>query len=285
MNTTENVFYQPYRTSQMWLGNESLEGKRVVLYCEQGNGDVIQFFRYIPALKALGCHITVHCNKALHCILPYLGGVDTWLDKTSPNIPNYDFHVLLLDLPFLLLKNGNIEDWWQARYQDRWLMPEIMTRLPSCPYINFTEKADLETNDFTIGISWEGNPFHPGNDRRNCPVRYFQDLPGVLFCMQKDIYNGDLVEGWSGNLLGIPLNDYTDTMRLINALDVVVSVDTSVLHLSGALGKRTFGVLGHNHDARWGDSEKTCWYPSIKFFRRKEDWSEVFDLIKNEIRP
>ncbi len=283
LKDAELRFYQAYSSSRMWLGQDSLEGKRVIIYCEQGNGDAIQFFRYIPQLKALGCHISVHCNTQLHCILPYVGGVDACLNKTNSDLPDHDYHILLLDLPFLLLEGDkpDITYWWEGRGLWRTTMPQITANVPKVPYIHFAEKADTE--DFTIGIAWEGNPLHPGNPRRNCPVKYFQDLPGTLFCMQKDIYCGDLLEGWTGNLLGVELNDYTDTMRLINALDLVVTVDTSIMHLAGALGKRTFGLLGQFHDIRWGNMEISPWYPTIRFFRREKEWSEVFDRIKNEI--
>ena len=279
MSEIEFESYRPYTDSQMWIGDEPLEGKSVLVYCEQGNGDSIQFFRYLPKLKELDCKVTVHCNKDLHAILPYIDGVDSWLNKTCHDLPDHDFHVLLLDLPFLLLKRRpKIQLWWAGKSQESY-MPEILKNIPSAPYINYQETEDLETEGLKIGIAWEGSPFNPYNEVRSCPVRHFQALPGSLFMLQRDLYNLGLIEGWTGTILGIEMNDYKDTMRLINSVDLVVTVDTSILHLAGALGKRTFGLLAQDHDRRWGEENTTPWYPSVNLFRKKTDWEEVFQSI------
>ena len=101
--------------------------------------------------------------------------------------------------------------------------------------------------------------------------------------MHKEVLCPELCEGWSRDLFGIPIESYLDTARLINSLDLVITVDTSILHLAGALGKKTFGILGYNPDPRWGNSKTSPWYSSLKLFRNKNGWDKVFKALKKEI--
>jgi hypothetical protein len=274
-------YREVHAKSATWTGDESLNGKRVILYCEQGNGDTIQFLRYLPQLIAMGCEIVAHANSSLHVLFRHFGIEKClgWQDQ----IPEHDFHVLMLDLPFLFLKNKpTIQWWWEGTHRESY-MPEIMTNLPLPPYLNYDQTENLETEGLKIGIAWEGNPVNPGNEYRCCPLKYFQNLPGSLFCLQRDVFLPNLYEGWERELLGVKIENYFDTARLINSLDLVITVDTSILHLAGALNKRTFGLLGYNHDPRWADSLTTPWYPSIRFFRNRNGWDKVFKAIKKLI--
>lgn len=258
-NPAMEFYRHVYRHSKKWDGVLSLSGKKVLIYCEQGYGDIIQFLRYIKPLKEQhGCEVTLHIPTSLHPLMPYLEGVDHFLDKQCSILPKHDFHILSLSLPFLL------------REED-----------VSCKAYLFCDKiTDLEEkkDDFNIGIAWEGSPQHPKNFDRCCPLKHFGKLlsPGVnLFMLQNKIHDEQFTEGVDFDIYGVPIENFEDTAALINAVDIVVTVDTSVLHLAGAMGKKTFAVLGANPDPRWDVKE---WYESVVLMKNKS-WEECMLMI------
>jgi hypothetical protein len=266
-----------YRNSTLWLG-EDLKDKRVMLYCEQGLGDNIQFLRYLPRLQARGCQVTVHCPAALHCVLPYMGAT-AWLDKDNENLPEHDFHILSLDLPFVLSKAftttvpGAMQNWWLGGSLEEY-MPEINRDIPQTPYIKFTEKTELPEGP-NIGICWSGNPNHYNDNDRSCNLTEFKKLKGRLISLQVD-YNPKYTAGAEDmELWATEMKDMLDTLRLINAVDYVVTVDTLVMHLAGALNKKTFCLLGDNPDPRWGNN---LWYPSVTFCHK----SKIGEIYKTK---
>ncbi|MCK9458157.1 MAG: hypothetical protein M0R80_00575 [Proteobacteria bacterium] len=258
-----------YRNSQLWLGDD-LKDKRVMLYCEQGLGDNIQFLRYLPRLQALGCHVIVHCSSILHPLLPYAGAKE-WLDKDNEILPEHDYHVLSLDLPFVLSSAfsrstpGAMQRWWMGESLDEY-MPQINKDIPQPPYIHFNEKEELPSGT-NVGICWSGNPNHYNDDDRSCHLKEFKGIKGRLISLQKDICPKWTTGAEDMELLSNGLNDLLDTMRLINAVDFVVSVDSLVMHLAGALNKKTYCLLGDNPDPRWGNN---LWYPSVTFCHKSK---------------
>lgn len=252
------AYYQDtYAQSIMWDGTTDLKDKTVIVYAEQGFGDVIQFSRYIPRLKKLGCKVFYHCPKELHRLFACLS-VDL-LDKYDPVLPPHDFHVLSLELPFVLA-------------------PEEV----ACPYLMVYDSEWLaEFNDKTkIGIAWESGSESDNAALRNCPMEHFKVLQKestVLFSLQKEIKDPTLIcEDMT--VYGAQLDDFYDTAKLINAMDFVVSVDTAVLHLSGALGKKTYGLFNKQHDPRW---DLGNWYP-ITAIKANEpnEWTKVLKTVK-----
>lgn len=257
-------FYRDcYKDSERWNGIESLAGKKVVVYCEQGYGDIIQFARYIPFLKKEGCEVVLHCPEALNRLFAEFGC--EMIDRYNPHIPEHDYHIPSMSLPFDL---GN---------------PEV-----TFPYLHVDEMMDLSEAQLPkgcvkIGIGWEGNPEHSNNDERCCPLMHFkrltEKLPNAkLFTLHPVFHNSDYVLGAEDmELYGATLDDFYDTAKLINAMDMVVTVDTSVLHLAGALNKKTFGLLSYQHDPRWDIDVN--WYPSIQLLRQRyeDDWDGIFE--------
>jgi len=242
---------------------KELENKIVIIYCQQGFGDVIQFARHFKELKELGCETIVHCPKELHCLLERCDGVDKLIDKEQTELPEHDFHVLSMHLPFIL-----------ANYK-RCLFPDK-------PYIYINESIDLETDLVKIGIVWEGNPKYKHNLDRSCPLKHFKKLQSDktrLFSLQKEIYSKELLEGCEDlDLFSVPLDSFVDTAKLINSVDFVVCVDTAVLHLAGALGKKGYGAISYIHDFRWNIAN---WYPSITVLKQDKEgnWDYIFDKI------
>ena len=254
-----------YKESERWDGESDLNGKTVIIYGEQGYGDIIQFIRYVPLLKQkYECNIILHIPACLHSIIKGLDGEYTCIDKNENlNMPNHDYHIPSMSLPFLL-----------------------GTYIGDNSYLKITEKENLPDfqDCFKIGVAWEGNPNHSNNYDRCCPLGVFRklhDMPKTkLFMIQPNIHNEQLIEGSNDlELYGIELKDFKSTARLLNSMDIVVSVDTAVMHLAGALGKRTYCLLSHNHDTRW--DLNIDWYPTVKFIKQKKagDWLGISSEI------
>lgn len=255
-----------FPTSKRWDGKTPLEDKRVIVFCEQGCGDGIQFARYIPLLKAKT--ITICCHDPLKDLLSQFAPTYGMGQKT----PEYDVSIPIMSLPFLL---GD---------------PPAPV-----PYITPPQPADLSAYDGTlkVGICWAGNPQHPGDRFRSIPVSEFKRfaLPGVtLFSLQKDYrprkyHDSEEVidlckDGPKVVDLSPVMNTFSDTARFIAALDLVITVDTAVLHLAGAMGKETWAFVPYSPDWRWGLSgNKTPTYPSLTLFRQpeKNDWKSALD--------
>lgn len=242
-----------YKNSVLWDGKQDLNNKTVIVYCEQGYGDIIQFLRYIPYLKNLNCKIILHCPVELHRLIKnHCLGIDELLDKFNPELPIHDYHILLMELPFLLQ----------------------LKEIPRDPYIFNLGTKDISDNNATkIGIVWEGRT-------NSCPLYNFKLLKGELYCLQKDIQLNSLANGCESlDLFGVLIEDFLDTAKLINSLDAVVSVDTSVLHLAGAIGKRTYALLDKDYDSRWD----IPWYTNFKLMKFKDNWSDVFKAIDADL--
>lgn len=261
-NPAMEYYKHVYQNSERWTPDKgSLEGKRVIVYGEQGYGDIIQFARYLSVLKERGCEVFYHCPKPLHRVFESLEvGL---LDKDNPDVPEHDFNILSMSLPFVLEQQ----------------------RTTKFPYLKVAEKAQLGDEGpevKRIGVCWEGNPSHSQNENRNCPLEHFKMLEcpfTKLVMLQKEIYTPALLDRCEDmDLYGYPVDDFYDTATVINALDMVVSVDTAVLHLAGALGKLTYGILNLDHDPRW-DIE--TWYPAVVLVKLKKhnDWPAAFRTI------
>ena len=267
-----------YGAENKWDGND-IKDKKILLYSEQGIGDAINFVRYVPLVKNKGCHTIVHCPDEIKSIVKNCEGVDEATGYKEAT-PEHDAHCSLLSLPFLL---GN---------------PSI----PSKPYIKSNLQANLENySGFKIGICWAGNPKHPNDKYRSCYLKNFKkinDIPNViLFSLQKDKrrrqYNtGEITDFTedSSNMKIIDLKNnmktFDDTAAIVDQLDLIITVDTSLLHLAGAMGKETWALIPWNCDWRWKSSgESTVWYPSVRLFRQQSlgDWETVFEEVKKEV--
>jgi len=270
-------FYDIYKPEKNWDGKKSLKDKKVIVYCEQGTGDLIQFVRFVPKLKELGATVYLDSPASLVTLIKDFGIIRTnYNDEIL-----YDYHCSILSLPYLL----------NLTTPDKFL---------SGPYL-FADKLDMNDykNTFNIGICWAGNPGHPNDANRSCYLSLFREiynLPNVkLFSLQKDVgkrvYTNrpDVELDLASNCDDMKIVDtcdlmvdYQATSMIINSLDLVITVDTSVLHLSGALGKETWALLPFNPDWRWTISgDKTAWYDNMTLFRQTKigDWKSVFDQI------
>lgn len=259
MSSQMEFYRHVYRDSMMWNGVRSLKDKIVIVYCEQGMGDIIQFARYFKYLKQLGCLVVLHCPEPLHKLLTLcVEGVDGVFDREIEELPEHDFHILSMSLPFVLNK----------------------LETPTNAYIDFPQKEELPEG-LKIGIAWEGNPDHTNNAERSCPLALFKPLAAhaKLYMLQQGINEPELAANCEDLLLyGMELKDFTDTARLVNSMDLVVSVDTAAVHLAGAMGKKTIALLSNPCDYRW---RVRNWYSSVQGLQQKEpgNWEEVFERV------
>jgi tetratricopeptide (TPR) repeat protein len=261
-----------------WSGN-SLAGKRLLLYAEQGFGDTIQFARYAPLAAARGARVILEVQPLLKSLLRTLNGVEAVVAKGDP-LPPFDLHCSLLSLPFLF---GTTRDTIPA----------------DVPYIRpMTDRCDvwgrrLPRDAPVVGLVWSGSR-ESGKDRqRSIPFEQFAPLlavPGIRFVsLQKDARATDacaLREQGKVIDLGVDLKDFSDTCAAISQLDMVVTVDTAVAHLAGAMGKPVWILLPYVPDFRWLlDCTDSPWYPSARLFRKSKgsDWAEVVSRVKSEL--
>lgn len=265
IHSKEMEYYRyVYKDSPRWDGEEPLNNRKLIVYCEQGFGDIIQFLRYIPALTK-DAQVMLHIPKALHRLVHEQSWGVELLDKEDVNLPEHDLHVLSMSLPFF-----------------------AETLIPHEPYLKVKTGKELPDGEMKIGICWEGNPEHVNANIRHCPLKWFRELEemGTLYKLQIQIHDKNLLEGCENlELYGVEIKDFLDTAELIESLDLVISVDTAVLHLAGAMGKKAYGLLSIMPDGRWGfTGTQSRWYPSIKLFRQTKplEWRSLFSDIKGE---
>ncbi len=262
---------------QRWDGS-NLEGKRILVVSEQGFGDNIQFVRYLPLIKEKGGHVVLECKKELMKLFSGFSAIDELVERKKGLVPDvdYDFYVHLMDLP------GIFET--------------VLETIPNdVPYLRADEdlvekfKSFFGKKSFKIGIVWSGNPEQMSNKNRAVPFEKFKtlkDFKGVeFFSLQKGEPSRELNDKEVVNVAE-EINDFADTAAIIENLDLIISTDTAVVHLAGAMGKPVWVLLSAVPDWRWLlDRKDSPWYPSMKLFRQKKlgDWDSVFEEVIGEL--
>jgi tetratricopeptide (TPR) repeat protein len=267
-----------------WDGSH-LAGRRLLITSEQGLGDAFQFVRYAPLVKQRGGTVIVETWPALLKILASCPGIDTLVARDSP-LPDFDVHIPLMSLP-------------------RVLKTTLATIPANVPYL-FAQPALIDSwrrelsaqRGFKIGISWQGNPRFYGDNMRSIPLLYFAPLatvPGVrLFSLQKG-RGSEQVQAVANLFEVVDLTSrldettgpFLDTAALMKNLDLVITSDTALAHLAGALGVPVWVALGFSPDWRWLMKRSDCpWYPTMRLFRqtRLGAWEDVFEHMAVELR-
>ncbi len=258
-----------------WTG-EPLEGKTILIWTEQGFGDTLQFIRYAPMLKERGAgRVILLAQPALARLLAGTKGVDSIVSEGAPQ-PLFDCHAPLLCLP-------------------RLFGTDLQTIPAECPYLKVPggPGASLRRPEgvkLTVGICWAGKPTHKNDRNRSAGIDHFltlMDDPQITFySLQKGPSAADLLTSGAGALvedLSSKIDDFADTARFMRQLDLVISVDTAVAHLAGALGIPVWLAIPATIDWRWmrGRTDSP-WYPSMRLFRqpRSGDWATPFAEMK-----
>ncbi|MCU0719103.1 MAG: tetratricopeptide repeat protein [Pirellula sp.] len=273
----------PYKQPK-WLG-QPLEGKTILLYAEQGLGDTIHFIRFAQTVKDLGARTIVHTQPALLALLQCCKGIDVLLPTTLPVHTPFDYHCSLIDVADVLHINSEN-------------VPANIPYLhPSERMIDYWRSAldrTLPPSKLRVGINWQGNPDHQADMFRSFPLNALTPLAQldevVLLSLQKG-HGVEQLKQWQEKKIIYCLPDdvdqtsgaFMDTAAIIKSLDYVVTSDTALAHLAGALGVKTCLVLGFTPDWRWLLSRDDCpWYPSLKLFRQKNigDWGPVINEVR-----
>ena len=261
-----------------WHGQEHLVNKTLLLHSEQGLGDTIQFCRYATQVAALGATVILEVQPPLTALLKNLADVSLVLAK-GESLPDFDHHCPLLSLP--LAFKTDLSTIINSRY------------LKSDPQKVAEWEAKLDkTGKIRIGLAWSGNKDHKNDHNRSIALDAFKGLvndQADYYCLQKELRPEDkaiLEQTRNIPFFGDALTDFTDTAALVELMDLVITVDTSVAHLAGAMGKEVWVLLPFNPDWRWLlDRSDSPWYPSARLFRQPGigDWDNVIIEVKTAL--
>jgi hypothetical protein len=262
----------------LWLGNEPVAGKTILLHAEQGFGDTIQFIRYALLLAGQGAKVICEIQPELQPLLSQLSDVS--VIAAGATLPAFDLHAPLLSLP-LAFKTT------------------LETVPASIPYLAAPAEAVARWRDRLpegprAGFVWSGSATHKNDANRSIALArlamLFENPPLQCVSLQTELRAADreVLCGLAKLMhLGDEIRDFADTVAIISLLDVVISVDTAVAHLAGALGKPVIILLPYAADFRWmrGRAD-TPWYPAAKLVRQPAfgDWDSVASGLHDELR-
>jgi len=266
-------------TEPQWLGDVPVRGKTILLYCEQGLGDTIQFCRYVSLVAGLGAHVVLLVQPP---VLPLMGNLQglALVVTQGDALPPFDYHCPLMSLPLA-----------------------FKTRLDTIPaphrYLCLEESVrDLwryrlgDPSRLRIGLAWSGNPNHKNDHNRSIPLDLLLTfLPSQYqyVSLQKEVRDADsktLAARPDILHFGEELHNFADTAALCDLMDLIISVDTSVAHLAGGLGKPVWLLLPWVSDWRWlKDRADSPWYPTARLYRQMQlgDWSSALGRVETDL--
>ncbi len=265
-----------------WNG-EPLNGKTILIHTEQGLGDTFQFARFLPYVKERGGRVVFECQKNLVDLMKRCSGIDEIIEYADDGAPAavFDVHAPLLSLAGIF----NIT-------------PDTVPNKTPYIYVDSDLKDELDSKighkeSFRVGIVWSGNPKQPHNKHRACSLNDFAELghiPGVIFfSLQKGepaLQAADPPKGLPIIDLDKDVDNFQETAAVISCLDLIISIDTSVAHLAGALGKPVWTLACYCPAWHLQLKRNDCvWYPTMRLFRQPSphDWATVFKQAASEL--
>jgi tetratricopeptide (TPR) repeat protein/ADP-heptose:LPS heptosyltransferase len=270
----------PERFKQRRWDGSPLAGRTILLHSEQGLGDIIHFVRYAPLVKDQGARVVVEAPPRLVPLLRTCPGIDELVSQGAP-LPSFDTYASLMSLPFL----------------SRTRMDNVPTAIPYLSadpqLVERWGRALDRVQGFRVGISWQGNPRYGGDRRRSIPLRHFAALARIAGVQLISLQKGSGIDQLAEPAVNFPVvsferqadesaGAFMDTAALIRNVDLVITSDSAVAHLAGALGAPVWIVLGDQPDWRWLlKRPDTPWYPTAQLFRRSTEttWDEVFQGV------
>ncbi len=259
-----------------WDGSD-IEGRTILVHQEQGFGDMINFVRYVPLLKARGAQVVVECQAELARLFAMIPDVDCVTVAGTP-IPDVDVHIPMLSL--------------------MQIFGTTLETIPAdVPYLTAPEVHSLHLpaplGHLKVGIAWAGKPTHTNDRNRSINLQHFVDLTGIggitFYSLQKGPTAAHLrdqaCEALIVDLAG-RIQDFADTASVIAQLDLVITADTAVAHLAGAMGCPVWVALPFVGDWRWlSNRDDNPWYPTLRLFRQgvPGDWEGVFNRLRNAL--
>lgn len=264
-----------------WLGESPVAGKTILIHHEQGLGDTIQFARYVTLLAEQGARVIFEVQPPLKSLLAQLARPNIQVIGRGDAIPDFDMYCPLMSLPLAF-------------------RTELDAIPPATPYLTVAADRIAQWNDrlpkrkaLRVGLVWSGNAVHGDDHNRSVAlsrVAPLFDLPNIQFIsLQKELREADAqLLAADGRIvdLGRDFGDFQDTAAAVAAVDLVISVDTSVAHLAGALGKPVWVLLPFCPDWRWLlDRDDSPWYPTARLFRQPGigDWESVMGRVRQEL--
>jgi hypothetical protein len=261
-----------------WLGKEPLAGKTVLLYSEQGLGDTLQFCRYVKLVADLGARVILEVQRPLVSLLAQLEGVSqTVAAGNTP--PEADYCCPLLSLPLA----------FSTRLDS---IPRAACLSVSAAQVARWQERLGEKTQLRVGLMWSGNAAYQAD--RNRSIRLADLIPQLpaefqYVSLQKEVREIDRPSLQSNRAIlnfAEEQQDFSDAAALCECMDLVLSVDTSVAHLSAALGRETWVMLPFSADWRWLlGRDDSPWYPSVKLYRQRSvgDWGSVFERVRADL--
>jgi hypothetical protein len=273
--------HSPYDFTQpLWDGSD-MSGRTILVYAEQGFGDTIQFMRYVPLIAEKGAKVIVECQGELKPLLERMEGLE-YVITQGARLPEFDAHCPLLSLPMIL---GT----------------ELKSIPANIPYISadpdvskkWKDRIQKWKDNIKIGLVWSGDSKFKNDRLRSCALTTFSPLAKFEGTTYFSLQKGETAEQAKTPPEGMEIIDFTDEIKdfgdtagLIENLDLIISVDTAVAHLAGALGKPVWTLLTFASDWRWMlDRKDSPWYPTMKLFRQPSagDWQSVIERVKKEL--
>jgi tetratricopeptide (TPR) repeat protein len=274
--------FAPWRrdfAQPLWRGDVSLEGRTILLHAEQGLGDAIQFVRYVPLVAARGARVVLEVAPALKTLLSGITGAALVVER-GEELPAFDCHCPLLSLPLAFNTRPDT-------------IPAAIPYLAASADRLLKWRPRLPQSGRRVGIAWAGNADFKGDQTRSIGLRRLAPLLAVagiqLVSLQKDMREGDrdILRSHPQIVhLGDAIEDFADTAAIMSELDLVISSDTSVVHLAGALGRPVWVLLQWVADWRWLRARSdNPWYPTARLFRqpRIDDWESVVSQVQQEL--
>ena len=270
----KDIFSKP-----MFTGTENLKNKTILLHSEQGFGDSIQFIRFLSEFKKkFPCKIAVKCRDELKELFKGIKEIDVLTNRNEAT-PDFDYHLPIMSMPKLLNMKTNKDIPKQSPYL---IAPK-----------DKEFKIESKKGHLNIGICWSASVTGESYDGKVFDLKFFEPFlnnPKItLYSLQVGPENDDIKKlGFEGKIVDLTskLSDFSKTASLMNELDLVISSDTSVAHLAGALNVPVWIPLQKVPDWRWQNrGETSAWYPSAKLFRQKtaRSWESVFQSIYAKI--
>jgi Flp pilus assembly protein TadD len=274
--TRRRAFARP-----LWNG-EPLVGRRILLHAEQGFGDTIQFLRYVPLVALRGARVILELPRELERLAHGVEGVDALVVQGGGDLPEFDLHAPLLSLPRAFRTTlDSIPAATPYLWPDQALLARWTARLPA------------DGGPPRIGLVWAGRPTHPNDASRSLSLRSLRpllELDGLRFCgLQLGAHREDIArEGLADRIedLSPDLTDFAETAAALCRVDLLVAVDTAVVHLAGALGRQFRVLLPFAPDWRWlATGSGTPWYPTGRLLRQAApgDWSVPLAALAEEL--
>lgn len=260
------------------ISPDILQKKTILIHSEQGLGDSIQFFRYVPVLIGLGAKVFLEIQPSLIPLFYAWHPTITFIAKGAP-LPKCDYHCPMMSLARLFKTEiGTIPQ-------------SIPYLFPALPFVEICQKKLAHIKKLRVGIAWKGSKLNQMNQKRSIMLdtllTIHQDNCSFI-CLQKDVYLNEKKELDKCNIPyhSLELSTMAGTAALIACLDLVITIDTSIAHMAAAQGKEVWILLPMGADWRWfTNREDSPWYPNVKLFRQEKlnDWSTPLNNIKKSL--